>query len=131
LKERPMLFNSGEFLFAFLPVTLFGFYLVGTISRTSALRWLILASLVFYAWWRPVNVLIIAPSIAVNFTFARTLLWLNEREDARSASKALLLLGIAFNVAFLGFFKYTDFLFSTINDSHYRIIAFSCCSFPS
>jgi len=55
-----MLFNSTEFLFAFLPLTLLGFYLLGTTSRAWALRWLILASLVFYAWWRPVNVLIIA-----------------------------------------------------------------------
>ena len=61
-----MLFNSTEFLFVFLPVTLAGFYLLGSISRTSAIRWLILASLVFYAWWRPVNVLIIAPSIVIN-----------------------------------------------------------------
>ncbi len=111
-----MLFNSIEFLFAFLPLTLFGFFLLGTIHRTWALSWLILASLVFYAWWRPLNVLIIAPSIAVNFTLARILLRLNEKEDSRGASKAVLLLGIAFNVAFLGFFKYTDFISTTIND---------------
>ena len=60
-----MLFNSIEFLFVFLPLTLLGFYWLGTISRTWALGWLILGSLVFYGWWRPVNVLIIAPSIAV------------------------------------------------------------------
>jgi len=111
-----MLFNSTEFLFVFLPVTLFGFYLLGTISRTSALRWLILASLVFYAWWRPINVLIIAPSIVVNFALARTLLRLNGGDGSRNASKAVLLLGISFNVVFLGFFKYTDFLSGAIND---------------
>ncbi len=111
-----MLFNSTEFLFAFLPLTLFGFYLFGTISRKSALGWLILASLAFYAWWRPVNVLIIAPSIAVNFALARILLRLNEKEGSPGASKAVLLLGIAFNVAFLGFFKYTDFISGAVND---------------
>src|SRR5260370_1906611 len=111
-----MLFNSTEFLFAFLPLTLFGFYLLGTISRTWALGSLIVASLVFYAWWRPVNVLIIAPSIAVNFGLARVLLRLNEREGSPGASKAVLLLGIAFNVAFLGFFKYTDVISCSIND---------------
>jgi D-alanyl-lipoteichoic acid acyltransferase DltB (MBOAT superfamily) len=111
-----MLFNSSEFLFVFLPLTLFGFYLLGTRSRTAALSWLILASLVFYASWRPINVLIIAPSIAINFALARVLLRLSEREDSRGASKAVLALGIAFNVAFLGFFKYTDFMFGTIND---------------
>jgi alginate O-acetyltransferase complex protein AlgI len=111
-----MLFNSSEFLFVFLPVTLSGFYLLGTISRTSALRWLIIASLVFYAWWRPVNVLIIAPSIAVNFTLAWILLRLSECEGSRRASKAVFLLGILFNVVFLGVFKYTDFISGTIND---------------
>jgi len=111
-----MLFNSGEFLFVFLPVALSGFYLLGTLSRTSAIRWLILVSLVFYAWWRPVNVLIIAPSIVINFALARILLRLNEREGSRRASNAVLFLGISFNVVFLGFFKYTDFVLGSIND---------------
>ena len=111
-----MLFNSNEFLFVFLPATLSGFYLLGASSRTWAVRWLILASLVFYALWRPVNVLIIAPSIVINFALARILLRLNEGEGSRRASKVVLLLGIAFNVAFLGYFKYTDFISGTIND---------------
>jgi alginate O-acetyltransferase complex protein AlgI len=111
-----MLFNSIEFLFVFLPLTLLGVYLVGNVSRTWALGWLIVASLVFYAWWRPVNVLIIAPSIGVNFALARVLLGMNERHGSPRASQAVLLLGIAFNVAFLGFFKYTDFISLTIND---------------
>jgi D-alanyl-lipoteichoic acid acyltransferase DltB (MBOAT superfamily) len=114
--KSSMAFNSTEFLFGFLPVTLFGFYLLGGISSTSALRWLILSSLVFYAWWRPANVLIIAPSVAVNFTLARILLLLNERAASRNASVACLSLGILFNVVFLGYFKYTDFISSAIND---------------
>jgi len=111
-----MLFNSTEFLFVFLPVTLAGFYLLGPISRTSAIRWLILASLVFYAWWRPVNVLIIAPSIVVNYIIARILLRLIDSKGSPGASQAVLLLGISFNVIFLGVFKYTDFVSGTIND---------------
>jgi alginate O-acetyltransferase complex protein AlgI len=111
-----MLFNSSEFLFVFLPTTLSVFYLLGSISRASAIRWLIVVSLVFYAWWRPVNVLIIAPSIIINFALAGILLRLNEGEGSRRASRAVLLLGIAFNVVFLGVFKYTDFVFATVND---------------
>jgi alginate O-acetyltransferase complex protein AlgI len=111
-----MLFNSGEFLFVFLPATLSGFYLLGTISRTSAIRWLILGSLVFYAWWRPINVLIIAPSIVINFALARILLRLSEGEESHRVSRTLLFLGITFNVVFLGIFKYTDFIYGTIND---------------
>jgi alginate O-acetyltransferase complex protein AlgI len=111
-----MLFNSNEFLFAFLPVTLAVFFLLGRISRVAAIRWVILASLLFYAWWRPANVLIIAPSIAINLAFARILLQLNRRDASQLMSKIFLILGVSFNVAFLGVFKYLDFLFSTIND---------------
>lgn len=111
-----MLFNSYEFLFAFLPVTLVGFYLLGAFSRRSAILWLILLSLLFYGWWRPVNILIIGPSIIINYTLAKLLLRLNQDEGSPGASRAVLLLGIAFNVLFLGFFKYADFLSGTIND---------------
>lgn len=111
-----MLFNSTEFLFGFLPAALSVFYLLGTISRAAAIRWLILVSLVFYAWWRPLNVLIIAPSIIVNFALAWTMARLNRLNGSRLASEAILLLGISFNVLFLGFFKYTDFISGTIND---------------
>jgi alginate O-acetyltransferase complex protein AlgI len=111
-----MLFNSNEFIFAFLPVTLAGFFALGIISRTAALRWVILASLVFYALWRPLNVLIIAPSILINFIIARVLQRLANDEKQFRIARFVLLLGIAFNVAFLGYFKYVDFGLSTIND---------------
>src|SRR5215831_4437241 len=111
-----MLFNSQEFIFAFLPIALIVFYGLGRASRVWALCWLILASLFFYAWWRPLNVLIIAPSIIINFTFAKLLLRLNEAEGSPRASRAVLVLGLLFNVAFLGYFKYTDFISGTIND---------------
>jgi D-alanyl-lipoteichoic acid acyltransferase DltB (MBOAT superfamily) len=111
-----MLFNSYEFIFAFLPLTLAGFYVLRATSRTWSLHWLILASLFFYAWWRPLNVLIIAPSILVNFVLARfLLLWVGD-EKRQQASRVVLVLGITFNVAFLGFFKYTYFIGSAIND---------------
>jgi alginate O-acetyltransferase complex protein AlgI len=111
-----MLFNSTEFLFTFLPLTVAVFFALGTTSRIWALRWLILASLAFYAWWRPLNVLIIAPSIIINYIAAQGLLRLNQDEKRKRASRIVLLLGIAFNVAFLGYFKYIDFLSGTIND---------------
>src|SRR5690349_17845388 len=100
-----MLFNSYEFIFAFLPVTLLLFFGLGQWSRTAAIRWLIVASLGFYAWWRPMNVLIIAPSIVINFLLSRLLLRLAPQKRP-GASRAVLLLGIAFNLAFLGYFKY-------------------------
>ena len=112
-----MLFNSYEFIFGFLPAILVGFFAVGIVSRTAALRWIIFVSLVFYAVWRPLNVLLIAPSILINFVFARTLQRLADDKKRFRTSRLVLSLGIAFNIAFLGFFKYFDFGLSTINDT--------------
>jgi alginate O-acetyltransferase complex protein AlgI len=111
-----MLFNSHEFLFLFLPATLLGFYLIGRASRQAAILWLILTSLIFYGWWRPINILIIGPSIIINYLVASYLLRLSQRGEQPGWSRAVLLLGILFNVAFLGFFKYADFVYGTIND---------------
>ena len=111
-----MLFNSYEFIFAFLPVTLAGFFSLGVFSRTAALRWIIFASLFFYVLWRPVNALIIAPSILINFGLARWLQRLGLDNKRTRMARLVLLLGIAFNVAFLGYFKYIDFGRGAIND---------------
>lgn len=111
-----MLFNSYEFLFAFLPITVIGFFVLGMKSRSLALGWLILASLAFYAWWRPLNVAIIAPSIIINYIAAQALLRLGQDEKNKRAARIVLLLGVAFNIAFLGYFKYIDFLYGAIND---------------
>jgi D-alanyl-lipoteichoic acid acyltransferase DltB (MBOAT superfamily) len=111
-----MLFNSYEFILIFLPVTLTGFFLLGLRSRSEALGWIVAASLVFYALWRPVNVLIIAPSILVNYVLARWLLRLTRDKDHPGKARLVLGLGIAFNVAFLGYFKYVNFLATAAND---------------
>jgi len=111
-----MLFNSYLFIFGFLPATLVGFFVLGSRSRNLALAWLILASLVFYAWWRPFNVLIIAPAVLVNYGIARVLQRLNADKTRASMARAVLLLGVAFNIAFLGYFKYANFASTVIND---------------
>lgn len=109
-----MLFNSYQFLFGFLPAALCGFYLLGHRRRDWAILWLIAASLLFYAWWRPVNVLLIAPSILVNYGLSRALLHLADKRPA--LARAVLLAGIGFNLCFLGYFKYMNFFGSAIND---------------
>ncbi len=111
-----MLFNSYEFLFAFLPVTIIGFLILGMLSRTLALLWIIVTSLFFYGWWRPFNVILIAPSILINFGLARLLLRLGNNERRSYERTVVLLLGIAFNVVFLGYFKYLEFVRSAVND---------------
>jgi alginate O-acetyltransferase complex protein AlgI len=49
-----MLFNTSEFLFLFLPLTLGVFLLLTRFSGArAAIAWLTLASLFFYSWWNP------------------------------------------------------------------------------
>src|SRR5215467_11876456 len=105
-----MLFNSYEFIFAFLPVAVLGFYLFGRLSHKVALGWLVAVSLFFYGWWRPLNILIIAPSILINYGLARWLDRLGRQPQRLALSRLVLGVGIVFNVCFLGYFKYVNFL---------------------
>ncbi len=109
-----MLFNSYAFIFGFLPLTLAGFWVLGHRRRDWALLWLTAASLVFYAWWRPINVLLIAPSILINYALSLALR--RTGEDSPALARALLIGGIVFNLCFLGYFKYLTFLQGTAND---------------
>jgi D-alanyl-lipoteichoic acid acyltransferase DltB (MBOAT superfamily) len=112
-----VLFNSYQFILGFLPVTVALFYVFGRHSRTAALGWVICASLVFYAWWRPLNVAIILPSILINFAIARRLQRLAVDDTKERAARITLTIGVLFNIAFLGYFKYTNFLADAANDT--------------
>ena len=59
-----MLFSSYIFLFVVLPVTLVGFCLLARfMGPKPAKLWLTVSSLVFYGWWNPIYVLLIAVSM--------------------------------------------------------------------
>ncbi len=111
-----MLFNSNEFILGFLPLAVLGFYLFGRFSRTGALAWLVLASIFFYAVWRPANLWIIGASIAVNFTVARLLLSMVGDAAKAGMRRIVLIFGIVFNILFLGYFKYANFAVHIFDD---------------
>ena len=60
-----MLFSSPIFLFAFLPVTLGGYYLL---DRKFKNIFLLIMSLIFYAWGEPKFIFIMLISITVSYT---------------------------------------------------------------
>ena len=62
-----MLFNSYEFILAFLPVTLVVFFVLGRTSATLAVGWLALASVFFYGWWNPRFVALLLVSVLFNY----------------------------------------------------------------
>lgn len=110
-----MLFNSYIFIFLFLPlcVTLYFVFYRLRLERTARL-WLLGMSLWFYGYFNPSYVLIICGSIIGNFVISKILLRQREKGRMRSA-KAVMLLGVAANVALLFYFKYFDFFLSNMN----------------
>ncbi len=95
-----MLFSTPVFVVGFLPVALAGFLLIFRyVGRRPALGWVLLASLFFYAWWKPVMVLLLLISIGVNFYLG---------QKVRGA-RPWLVAGVVFDLGLLGFFKYAGF----------------------
>ena len=107
-----MLFNSYEFLFLFLPLSVAGFFLVGSRGHHRlAVAWLAGASLFFYGWWNPAYVWLILASIGVNYTLG---LGLGSRPSQGGLLRRFLLtLGITFNLGLLGYYKYSNFFVDT------------------
>ncbi len=96
-----MLFNSQIFVFAFLPISLLGYY---ALAGHRALRqaWIILASLGFYAYWDIRFVPLLLALTMANWLIAQWFGW--------SGRRWIPLLGIVLNLAVLALFKYADFL---------------------
>ena len=110
-----MLFNSYIFLFAFLPITLLVFFLIGGRGHHRvAISWLVLASLFFYAWWNPAYLGLMLFSILFNYAIGITLSQRNE--GSGSMRKVMLVVGIGANLALLGYYKYANFFLDTIGD---------------
>ncbi|MSR76793.1 MAG: MBOAT family protein [Candidatus Omnitrophica bacterium] len=103
-----MLFNSLEFIYGFLPLTLIAFYLA-THYRLPKLAktFLLLASLFFYAYWKLTYFLLMMVSIIVNYVFAVTL--------EKYRSKNVLKLSLCWNLGLLGYFKYFNFFIENLN----------------
>jgi alginate O-acetyltransferase complex protein AlgI len=109
-----MLFNSYTFLFAFLPLSLAIYHgLRRAGQERGAMFALMLLSLVFYAWWNPVYLLLLIPLVLANFALAAYLMPWNGRRPR--AAKTVLVLGVIGNLAVLAYFKYANFLVDNLN----------------
>jgi alginate O-acetyltransferase complex protein AlgI len=103
-----MLFNSYEFIFAFLPIVLVLYYLLPARPRV----WLLtLSSYFFYGWWdfRFCSLMLISTMIdyyaGVKISTAIT----------PKARKSWMVLSIISNLSLLGFFKYFDLAAGAVN----------------
>lgn len=103
-----MLFNSHDFLFWFLPLTLAGFFVFGHLRyERVAIGWLVMASLLFYAWWRVEYLALLVLSILINYAIGCRLV--------DKSSRFLLAVGVGANLLVLGYFKYSLFLVDNVN----------------
>lgn len=105
-----MLFNSYIFIFVFFPIVFIGYFTLNKwTSPKLAKLFLIGSSIVFYGYWNVSYVPLILISVVVNFTIGKGI------HLFRAQRKIILTIGILFNVALLGYYKYYDFFISSIN----------------
>lgn len=105
-----MLFNSYQFIFIYLPIVFCVFFLTAKyFSCRAAIFVLVLASFAFYGYWDIHYVPLLFASITFNFFIGRQI-------DRCTEKKIWLVVGLVVNVLLLGYFKYTDFFLTTVND---------------
>lgn len=106
-----MLFNSPEFIFVFMPIVLSVYWLALGMNRARAcILVLVLASLIFYAYWKPIYLVLFLLSVGGNYLFSKRIF---DCVNARTR-KILLFGGVVFNLGLLGYFKYALFVIDNL-----------------
>jgi len=103
-----MVFSSTVFLFLFLPLVLAVYYVLPCSLRNS---WLLVMSLLFYAWGEKVLTLVMLGSIIANYFFGL----LVERYRGRSAVYGVLAVALTANLLLLVCYKYSGFFMDAAN----------------
>lgn len=115
-----MVFSSYVFILAFLPIVLIVYFGLSRLKNNLYQRlFLIAASLFFYGYHSVQYLLLILASIAVNYILA-----LQIQKNKNPLSKVWLTIGVLFNVALIGYFKYYDFFIENVNmifNSHFTL----------
>lgn len=111
-----MLFNSYEFIFLFVPISLFVyFYLNKKRVVIASKAWLIFVSLFFYSWWNVLYLPLILTSILFNYVITNTMIEHDKNRKNYFSKKSLLQIGLLFNIGLLIYFKYMDFFIDNTN----------------
>ena len=96
-----MLFSSPLFLFIFLPLVLCVNFILPSVLRNF---FLLIVSLLFYAWGEGIVVIVMMISITFNY-FAGV----GISVTCRATAKVILVLAVILNILFLGYYKYLNF----------------------
>lgn len=104
-----MVFSSTIFLCVYLPLVLLGYYICPKKGRNL---FLLIVSLVFYAWGEPKYVFLMIFSILVNYIFGRLM---DKNRGRQKRMKLMLVLSVVIDLGLLSVFKYTDFVITNVN----------------
>ena len=107
-----MLFNSIEFLL-FLPVVFGIYWMLGSRGLKTQNFFLLAASYFFYGWWDWRFLTLIVFSSVLDYSIGLKM----SASQSTGQRKLLLLLSVAVNLGFLGFFKYFDFFLLNLNEA--------------
>lgn len=105
-----MIFSSLLFILRFLPIFFLIYYILPLKAKNT---WLLIGSIIFYAWGEPKFLILIIISILVNYTAG---LLIDHFERKKSKVKtAIFIIAICYNLSMLFVFKYIDFFITNIN----------------
>ena len=106
-----MLFHDPIYLLIFLPVVFCVYFLIPNNKINLRLYFLIISGLIFYAYWNIKLSPLIVVAILVNFYFGKKI----TNNENLIYKKKILIISIIFNIFYLGFFKYADFVINNVN----------------
>lgn len=109
-----MVFSSYLFILVFLPITFLGYRLLTYFRRDQLSKaWLVAASLVFY--WQGSGSFLFTFLASVVFNYLIGIAIIRMGASPRWEKKLLLAIGLAGNIALLGYYKYTNFVIENVN----------------
>jgi alginate O-acetyltransferase complex protein AlgI len=109
-----LLFNSYPFVFGFLPILIAGYAILSaTRMRKVVPLLLVAASLAFYAWWNWRYLLLFFCSIVFNYAWGSLIRGPSPERDERM-QRRIVGIGVAVNLAILGYFKYRNFFIEDV-----------------
>lgn len=102
-----MVFSSALFLVIFLPVFLIVYYLLPRLFKNP---WVLLASIVFYAWGAPDFIFIVLGAIVIDFYIVKRI-----PGSQRKWKRWLAGMSVFLNIGLLAYFKYANFFVENLN----------------
>ena len=105
-----MVFSSLVFVFLFLVLTLGIYYAVPFKFKNFVI---FVSGFIFYAWGEPKYVVVMLISTLIDYFAGLTM---HKYNDNKAIKRIALIVSLVMNLSLLGIFKYSDFIFGSIND---------------